>query len=125
LITPDQSSGKIEYAGLASSIGLTTNHVVNFSSLCGNNQIAAGTDVSFDTISGNFVKYNAGLSLARPDLLEYLLYHTLTDPINASADAELIKAKLNNLGIINALIQHKIYPKSYFTISGEVDTKAI
>lgn len=76
-------------------------------------------------------------------------YQTLTDLSNASAGAELsysfsraqstltigaqhaldqqtaVKAKLNNLGIINALIQHEIYPKSYFTISGEVDTKAI
>ncbi|KAI3830992.1 hypothetical protein MKX03_019226 [Papaver bracteatum] len=166
-IAPDQSSGKLElqyqheYAGIAASIGLTANPVVNFSGLFGNSQIAAGTDVSFDTTSGNFVKYNAGLSLARPDLVASLTlndkgdslnasYHqTLTDLSNASAGAELsysfsraqstltigaqhaldqqtaVKAKLNNLGIINALIQHEIYPKSYFTICGEVDTKAI
>ncbi|KAI3970641.1 hypothetical protein MKX01_024288 [Papaver californicum] len=164
---PDQSSGKLElqyqheYAGIASSIGLTANPVVNFSGLFGNSQTAVGTDVSFDTTSGNFVKYNVGLSLTRPDLVASLAlndkcdnlnvsyYQTLTSPTNASVGAELsysisrtestltigaqhaldqqtaVKAKLNSLGIVNALIQHEIYPKSHFTISGEVDTKAI
>jgi voltage-dependent anion channel protein 2 len=36
-----------------------------------------------------------------------------------------VKARVNNLGKANALIQHEWRPKSLFTISGEVDTKAI
>ncbi|XP_061355749.1 outer plastidial membrane protein porin-like [Gastrolobium bilobum] len=36
-----------------------------------------------------------------------------------------IKARVNNFGKANALIQHEWRPKSFFTISGEVDTKAI
>ncbi|MFS7898399.1 putative Porin domain superfamily, eukaryotic porin/Tom40 [Helianthus anomalus] len=36
-----------------------------------------------------------------------------------------VKARIDNLGKANALIQHEWRPKSLFTISGEVDTKAV
>ncbi|KAK8644286.1 hypothetical protein V6N13_123597 [Hibiscus sabdariffa] len=37
----------------------------------------------------------------------------------------MVKARVNNAGKANALIQHEWRPKSLFTISGEVDTKSI
>ena len=37
----------------------------------------------------------------------------------------MVKARVNSAGIANALIQHEWSPKSFFTVSGEVDTKAI
>lgn len=36
-----------------------------------------------------------------------------------------VKARVNNSGKASALIQHEWRPKSFFTISGEVDTKSI
>lgn len=36
-----------------------------------------------------------------------------------------VKGRVNNLGKASALIQHEWRPKSLFTISGEVDTRAI
>lgn len=36
-----------------------------------------------------------------------------------------VKARVNNFGKASALIQHEWRPKSLFTISGEVDTRAI
>jgi voltage-dependent anion channel protein 2 len=36
-----------------------------------------------------------------------------------------LKARLNNAGKASALVQHEWRPKSFFTVSGEVDTKAI
>lgn len=36
-----------------------------------------------------------------------------------------VKARVNNFGMATALIQHEWRPKSLFTISGEVDTKAV
>lgn len=36
-----------------------------------------------------------------------------------------LKARVNNFGKASALIQHEWRPKSFLTISGEVDTKAI
>lgn len=37
----------------------------------------------------------------------------------------VVKAKLNNHGNLGALLQHELKPKSYLTISGTFDTKAL
>ncbi|GMN41780.1 hypothetical protein TIFTF001_011008 [Ficus carica] len=166
-IAPDQRSGKVElqyqheYAGISTSIGLTANPAVNFSGVVGNNCLAAGTDLSFDTASGNFTKFNAGLNITRSDLIASLTlndkgdtltasyYHSVSLLTNTAVGAELshsfssnentltigtqhaldplttLKARVNNYGKANALIQHEWRPKSLFTISGEVDTRAI
>ncbi|KAF2316237.1 hypothetical protein GH714_041578 [Hevea brasiliensis] len=116
---PDQRSGKVEiqylhdYAAVSSSIGLTPNPIVNFSGVIGTNVASLGTDLSFDTQTGNFTKCNAGLSYSNADLIASL---TLNDKV---------KARVNNLGRVSALIQHEWRPKSFFTLSGEVDSKAI
>ncbi|XP_010463547.1 PREDICTED: mitochondrial outer membrane protein porin 1-like [Camelina sativa] len=164
---PDQNSGKIEvqylhdYAGISTSMGLTQNPTVNFSGVIGTNVLAVGTDVSFDTKSGNFTKINAGLSFAKEDLIASLTvnekfdllnasyYHIVNPVFNTAVGAEVshrfsnkdntitvgtqhsldpltsVKARVNSAGIASALIQHEWKPKSFFTISGEVDTKAI
>ncbi|KVH92738.1 Eukaryotic porin/Tom40 [Cynara cardunculus var. scolymus] len=146
---PDQRSGKLElqylhdYAGICTSIGLTANPIVNFSGVVGTNITAIGTDVSFDTKTGNFTKNDKG------DSLNASYYHIVKPLTNTSVGAEVnhifstnentitvgtqhaldplttVKARINNLGKANALIQHEWRPKSLFTISGEVDTKAI
>ncbi|KAL3526490.1 hypothetical protein ACH5RR_011146 [Cinchona calisaya] len=164
---PDQQSGKLElqylhdYAGISSSLGLTANPTVNFSGVVGTNVLALGTDVSFDTKTGAFTKYNAGLSFTNSDLIASLTlndkgdalsasyYHTVSPLTNTAVGAELthsfstnantitvgtqhaldplttVKARVNNLGKVSALIQHEWRPKSLFTISGEVDAKCI
>ncbi|KAJ7953756.1 Mitochondrial outer membrane protein porin [Quillaja saponaria] len=166
-IIPDQRSGKVElqyqheYAGISTSLGLTANPVVNLSGAVGNNLVSVGTDVSFDTASGNFTKYNAGLSFTQSDLIASLnlndkgdtlsasYYHIVSPLTNTAVGAELthsfssnentltigtqhaldpltvVKGRVNNYGKASALIQHEWRPKSLFTISGEVDTRAI
>ncbi|MED6147043.1 hypothetical protein PIB30_040332 [Stylosanthes scabra] len=75
---PDQKSGKVELqyqhenAGISTSLGLTAKPIVNLSGVVGNNLVTLGTDVSFDTASGNLTKYNAGLSLIHSDLIASL-----------------------------------------------------
>ncbi|XP_022734275.1 mitochondrial outer membrane protein porin of 36 kDa [Durio zibethinus] len=166
-IVPDQRSGKVElqyqheYAGISTSIGLTANPLVNFSGVVGNNCLSVGTDLSFDTASGNFTKLNAGLNFTHADLIASLTlndkgdslnasyYHIVSPLTNTAVGAELthsfssnentltigtqhaldplttVKACMNNYGRASALIQHEWRPKSLFTISGEVDTRAI
>ncbi|KAG1367592.1 mitochondrial outer membrane protein porin 1 [Cocos nucifera] len=166
-VVPDQRSGKVElqylhdYAGVNTSIGLTANPIVNISGVFGTKAFAVGADVSFDTASGNFTKYNAGLSVTNADLIAALTlnnkgdslsgsYYHLVSPLSSTAvGAEVIhsfssnentltfgmqhaldplttvKARFNNYGKATALIQHEWRPKSFLTISGEVDTKAI
>ncbi|KAL6130096.1 hypothetical protein ACLB2K_068477 [Fragaria x ananassa] len=154
----DQSLGKV---GISTSVGLTANRIVNFSGVLGTNLLALGTDVSFDTKSGNFTKCNVGLNFSNADLIASLnlnekgdvvsgsFYHSLYPEQNIVVGAEVthrfsnsentitlgaqhpldsltsVKARVNNFGKANALIQHEWRPKSFFTISGEVDTRAI
>ncbi|XP_044468965.1 mitochondrial outer membrane protein porin of 34 kDa [Mangifera indica] len=164
---PDQRSGKIElqylhdYAGINTSIGLTANPIVNFSGVIGSNVLSLGTDLSFDSKSGDFTKCNAGLSFCNEDLIAALTlnnkgdslsasYYHIVNPLTSTAvGAEVthsfstnentitvgtqhaldplttVKARVNNAGKASALIQHEWRPKSLFSISGEVDTKAI
>ncbi|KAH9773748.1 mitochondrial outer membrane protein porin 1 [Citrus sinensis] len=84
-IVPDQRSGKVElqyqheYAGISTGIGFTANPIVNFSGVVGNNSVALGTDLSFDTATGNFTKCNAGLSYTHTDLIASLTLVGLVD----------------------------------------------
>lgn len=61
-----------DHAGISTSIGLTATPIVNFSGVAGNNRFAFGTDVSFDTATGNFTKCNAGLNFSSADLVASL-----------------------------------------------------
>ncbi|CAI9761777.1 unnamed protein product [Fraxinus pennsylvanica] len=166
-IAPDLNSGKVElqylheYAGISTSLGLTAKPIVNFSGVAGNNQAAFGTDISFDTATGNFTRCNAGVSFTTSDLIASLnfndkgetltasYFHTVSPLTNTAVGAELthsfssnensltigtqhsldpltaVKARVNNCGKVNALIQHQWSPKSLVTILGEVDTRAI
>ncbi|KAI3974166.1 hypothetical protein MKX01_033417 [Papaver californicum] len=166
-VVPDQRSGKVElqyqhdYSGISASIGLTANPVVNFSGVVGTPLLALGTDLSYDTASGNLTKCNAGVSFSNADLIAAVTlndkgqnlnasyYHSVSPLTNTAVGAELahsfstnentltigtqkaldpltsVKARINNHGKASALIQHEWRPKSLFTISGEVDTRAI
>lgn len=66
-----------EYAGISSSIGLTANPIVNLSGVFGTNVLALGTDLSFDTKTGNFTKCNAGLSFSNVDLIASLTLYVM------------------------------------------------
>lgn len=83
------------------------------------------------------------------DTLAASYYHIVNPFVNTSVGAEIshrfssndnaftigaqhaldpltvVKGKVNNYGKASALIQHEWRPKSLFTISGEVDTRAI
>ncbi|KAI3829203.1 hypothetical protein L1987_03320 [Smallanthus sonchifolius] len=60
------------WQGIATSIGLTANPIVNFSGVVGTNVDAIGTDVSFDTKTGNFTNVNAGINFSNADLIAAL-----------------------------------------------------
>ncbi|KAF2573621.1 hypothetical protein F2Q70_00004856 [Brassica cretica] len=103
--------------------------------------------VSFDTESGNFKHFNTGVSFTEDDLIAAL---TLNDKgentvvgaeVNHNLKSQVIsitvgaqhsldplttvKARVNNAGIANPLIQHEWRPKSFITIFGEVDSRGI
>lgn len=67
-----------DYAGVNASIGLTANPIVNLSGSFGTKALAVGADISLDTASGNFTKYNAGLSVTHEDLIASLNLWVIT-----------------------------------------------
>ncbi|CAO2178501.1 unnamed protein product [Urochloa humidicola] len=164
---PNQAAGKAElqylhdYAGINASFGLNTKPLVNLSAVFGTKAIAAGADVAYDTATGDFTKYNAGLSFTNADLIAAVTlnnkgdsitasyYHLVNAEKNTAVGAEVtrsfssskntvtfgtqhaldpsttVKARYNSNGIASALIQHEWRPKSFFTLTTEVDTTAL
>ncbi|KAG4116445.1 hypothetical protein ERO13_D12G170100v2 [Gossypium hirsutum] len=127
-IAPDQRSGKVElqyqheYAGISTSIGLTANPLVNFSGVVGNNSVTVGTDLSFDTASGNFTKLNAGLNFTHSDLIASLTlndkgdtlnasyYHIVSPLTNTAVGAELSHSFSSNENTLTIGTQHALDP---------------
>ncbi|KAF3775910.1 Mitochondrial outer membrane protein porin [Nymphaea thermarum] len=61
-----------DHGGISTCIGLTPNPIVKFSGVLGSSAVALGTDVAFDTATGNFTMYNGGLSYSNADLIASL-----------------------------------------------------
>lgn len=62
-----------DYAAISTSVGFTASPIVNFSGVVGTNVLALGTDVAFNTESGNFKHFNAGLNFTKDDLIASLI----------------------------------------------------
>ncbi|XP_021722968.1 mitochondrial outer membrane protein porin of 36 kDa-like [Chenopodium quinoa] len=125
---PDQRSGKVElqylheYAGISTSLGLTANPIVNFSGVIGNSTLSLGTDLSFDTTSGNFTKCNAGVSFTNEDLIASVnlndkldilnasYYHTVSPLTNTAVGAELNHSFSSNENTLTIGTQHALDP---------------
>ncbi|KAI3462956.1 hypothetical protein Pfo_019619 [Paulownia fortunei] len=125
---PDQRSGKLElqylhdYAGISSSVGLTANPIVNFSGVLGNNKLALGSDVSFDTKEGAFTKCNFGASFTNADLIAALTlndkgdnlsasYYHIVSPLTSTAvGAEVTHSFSSNENTITVGTQHALDP---------------
>ncbi|KAF5945282.1 hypothetical protein HYC85_015510 [Camellia sinensis] len=136
-IVPDQRSGKVElqylheYAGISTSIGLTASPIVNFSGVAGNNIVSLGTDISFDTASGNITKCNAGFSFSKSDLITSLTlndkgdtlvasyYHTVSPLTGTAVGAELKHSFSNNDNSLTIGTQHALDPLT--TVKARVD----
>ncbi|KAK4799220.1 hypothetical protein SAY86_024585 [Trapa natans] len=121
-----------EYAGICSSIGLTANPVVNFSGVIGTNALTLGTDVSFDTKTGNFTKCNAGFSFSNADLIATLslndkgnslnasYYHIANAMTNTAVGAEVTHSFSTNENNISLGTQHALGPLT--TVKARVNT---
>jgi voltage-dependent anion channel protein 2 len=70
---PDHNSGKLElqyhqdFAAITGSIGLTASPVVEATGVVGSDGFSVGGELGFDTVSGKFTKYNAGVNYIKPD----------------------------------------------------------
>ncbi|XP_074340412.1 mitochondrial outer membrane protein porin of 36 kDa-like [Apium graveolens] len=125
---PDQSSGKVEFqyfhenAGISTSIGLKAVPVISFSGVAGNDKLALGTDISFDTATRKFIKCNAGLNFSSSDLIASLslndrgdtltgsYFHTVSPLTNTAVGAEFSHCFSSNENTLTIGIQHALDP---------------
>eukprot|EP00250_Pteridium_aquilinum_P000727 c10880_g1_i1 orf=707-1534(-) len=89
-VTVPDKSGKLEiqyqheHAGIGCIVGLTAVPVVEVNTAFGGQGFALGGEVAFDTGSGVFTKYNAGLGLTKPDFSAALLVSDKGETLKAS-----------------------------------------
>ncbi|XP_074308853.1 mitochondrial outer membrane protein porin 2 [Silene latifolia] len=161
---PDASSGKLEvqyfhdHATFTTALGLKKSPLVDFTATLGTPTIAFGVEAAYDTTSGAFTKYTAGVGLSKPESSASIVLGDKGDTINASYlhhldqdkksaivgdfsrrfstndntftvggsyaidNLTVVKAKLNNHGKLNAVLQHEVIPRSVLTIASEFDT---
>lgn len=55
------------HATLATAVALNQNPFIDVSATLGTPSIAFGGEAGYDTTSGNFTKYTAGISVTKPD----------------------------------------------------------
>ncbi|CAL0312880.1 unnamed protein product [Lupinus luteus] len=87
---PDYNSGKLEvqyfhdHATLQTILALSQSPIIDVSATVGTPSIALGAEAGYDTKSGNFTKYTAGISISKPDSSASIIIGDKGDSIKAS-----------------------------------------
>ncbi|KAK6237764.1 hypothetical protein QUC31_003233 [Theobroma cacao] len=87
---PDYNSGKLEvqyfhdHATFTTAIGLNQTPGVDVTATIGTPAIAFGAEAGYDTTSGNFTRYTAGISVTKPDAYASIILGDKGDSIKAS-----------------------------------------
>ncbi|CAL9198340.1 unnamed protein product [Musa hybrid cultivar] len=87
---PDYNSGKLEvqyfhdHASFASVVALKHSPIVELSGTVGTRGAAFGAEASFNTASGDFTKYSAGVGLTKPDYSASIILEEKLDTLRAS-----------------------------------------
>ncbi|XP_062101815.1 mitochondrial outer membrane protein porin 2-like [Humulus lupulus] len=87
---PNYNSGKLEvqyfhdHVTLATAVALNQSPLVDFSATFGTPSVAFGAEAGYDTTSGNFTKYTAGVSMTKPDSSASILLGDKGDSLKAS-----------------------------------------
>ncbi|GKU98837.1 hypothetical protein SLEP1_g11776 [Rubroshorea leprosula] len=96
---PDYSSGQLEvqyfhdHATLTTAVGMNQTPAVDVSATIGTPFIAFGAEAGYDTTSGSFTKYTAGISVSKPDSCASIIMGDKGDSIKASYVHHLDKLK--------------------------------
>lgn len=56
-----------DHATFTTAVALNQNPIVDVSATLGTPSFAFGAEAGYDTTSGNFTKYSAGISVTKPD----------------------------------------------------------
>ncbi|KAL9669619.1 hypothetical protein QQ045_007166 [Rhodiola kirilowii] len=100
---PDYNSGKVEvqyfhdHATFTTSVALNQSPVVDFSATLGNPTIAFGAEAGYETSTGNFSKYTAGIGVTQADSSASILLGDKGDSLKASFVKNVDKLKRTTL----------------------------
>ncbi|XP_059624005.1 mitochondrial outer membrane protein porin 2-like [Cornus florida] len=87
---PDYNSGKVEvqyfhhHATFTTAIGLNQTPAIDLSTTIGTPTIVFGAEAGYDTASGKFTKYTAGISVEKPDSYASIILADKGDTIRVS-----------------------------------------
>ncbi|KAA8531572.1 hypothetical protein F0562_006281 [Nyssa sinensis] len=87
---PDYNSGKLEvqyfhyHATFTTAVALNQSPTVDLSATIGTPTIAFGAEAGYDTTSGKFMKYTAGIGMTKPDSSASIILGDKGDSIRAS-----------------------------------------
>ncbi|KAK9670266.1 hypothetical protein RND81_13G190300 [Saponaria officinalis] len=90
LKVPDYSSGKLEiqyfhnHATFTTALALNKSPIVDFTATLGTPTIAFGVEAGYDTTSGAFTKYTAGIGFSKPEASASIILGDKGDSIKAS-----------------------------------------
>ncbi|KAF2295557.1 hypothetical protein GH714_033190 [Hevea brasiliensis] len=96
---PDYNTGKLEvqyfhdHATFSTALALNKSPAVDVSATIGTPTIAFGAEAGYDTTSGNFMKYTAGISVTKPDSYASIILGDKGDSIKASYVHHLDQSK--------------------------------
>ncbi|KAG6728969.1 hypothetical protein I3842_01G004500 [Carya illinoinensis] len=119
---PDYNSGKLEvqyfhdHATFTTAIGLNQSPGIDVSATIGTPSIAFGAEAGYDTTSGNFAKYTAGISVAKPDSSAAIILGDKGDTIRASYVHHLDQFK--NSAAVGEITRRFSTNENTFTVGG-------
>ncbi|XP_008787191.2 mitochondrial outer membrane protein porin 5-like [Phoenix dactylifera] len=120
---PDYNSGKLEiqyfhdHAGVATAVALKQSPVVDLSGTIGIHGIAFGAEAGFDTASGTFTKYNAGISLGKPDYNASIILADKGDTLRASYVYHL--DEMQKSAMVGEITRRFSTNENTFTVGGQ------
>ncbi|XP_058080843.1 mitochondrial outer membrane protein porin 2-like [Magnolia sinica] len=101
---PDYSSSKLEvqyfheHTTFTTAMALKQSPIIDLTGTIGTPTFAIGAEAGYDTASGNFTKYNAGLSVAKPDSIVSIIFADKGDMLKASLVHHV--APLRSAGVV-------------------------
>ncbi|XP_050363854.1 mitochondrial outer membrane protein porin 2-like isoform X2 [Argentina anserina] len=119
---PDCKSGKLEaqylheHAAFTTAVGLNKSPAIDFSATIGTPAIAFGAEGCYSTVSRNFTKYTAGVSLSKPDSSASVILADKGDSLSASYLHHL--SKLNGGAVVGEVSRRFSTNENTLTVGG-------
>ncbi|XAR57713.1 hypothetical protein NMG60_11025958 [Bertholletia excelsa] len=119
---PDYNSGKLEvqyfhpHATFSTAVALNKSPNIDIMATLGTPAIALGAEAGYETSSGKFIKYTAGISVTKPDSSASIILADKGDTVRASFVHYL--DQLNRVTAVGEIARRLSTNENTFTIGG-------